>query len=292
MQQFDACLTLPPNLARKTISDMSAQFPRFKAAPVQTHEEMLSFARNFGKDAPPALASSAYPSFIRNALRMGEEGLLKNLTELDLPPMREDLADLGLAEPSSFVKVLAVIPFILIQHVDVSPPLQDWSDLCRPDIANSVAVPPEDTPLPEVFDTLMRHFCGDAAETVIAAKNTEFMLLDINKNIDAGNFRAGVNIPPFSRTFRNGGGRMIWPRSGAWAVPLVMTMSADAPTEAEQALSYLFSTEYQTYISQTALLVPVHPQAPMLEDMTTPETKLFWPGWKALCDLDCIPELG
>ena len=278
-------LAIAPNILRKTVQDLSRMDYGLDLIPPQTHQEMLDFSIAFGRDGSvPGLTLCAYPQFLHNVMQCRSTGELAVLPDT-LPPMRHELTALGMAEPSRHFRTICLVPFVIAASNAVVPPIEDWEDLCRPDIADRVAVPPDDTPMPALFDTMMRALCGQRAQRVIEARDTRFTPLDINKRIDAGEFLAGLNIPAFSRTYREGNGRFVWPRSGAWTVPLVATVRADAPPDAMRFMEYLLSNEYQTYLADTGGLVPVVEGIPWFREMADSGGTLLWPGWDTLLDM-------
>ncbi|MCJ2163401.1 MULTISPECIES: ABC transporter substrate-binding protein [unclassified Pseudodesulfovibrio] len=285
MQPNSVYLAIAPNILRKTVQDLSRMDFDLDLIPPQTHQEMLDFSVAYGNNGSvPGLSMCAYPQFLHNVLQHQSTGTLAALPD-SLPPMRRELTALGMAEPSRHFRVVCFVPFVIAASTGLNPPVEDWEDLCRPEIAEHVAVPPHDTPMPDLFDTMMRTLYGQRAEAVIAAKNTDYTPLDINKRIDSGEFLAGLNIPAFSRTYREGNGRMVWPRSGAWAVPLMVTIRRDASPDATRFLHYLLSNEYQTYLADSGCLVPVVEGIPWFTEMADNNGRLQWPGWDALAAL-------
>ena len=278
-------LAIAPNILRKTVQDLSRFDLPLELIPPQTHQEMQDFSMQFGLNGDiPGVTLCAYPEFLYNLLKYQEHGKLAPLPR-SLPPMRKELTTLGMAEPSPYFRVIAFVPFVIATAKGITPPIEDWEDLCRPDICNSIAVPPNDTPLPTLFDTMMTANYGDKAAGPIEGKNTSYTPLDINKHIDAGDFLAGVSIPAFSKTYRDGNGCMVWPKSGAWPVPLVATVRADAPDEAMVLLNYLLSNHYQSYLAETGSLIPVVEGIPWFTEMADNGGRLQWPGWDALVSL-------
>lgn len=278
-------LAIAPNIMRKTSSDLAKMAPDIVPYEAQIHQEMLDFATNFGSiNDIPDLTIGAYPQYVKNALNLADNGKLAIMPD-DLPPMRWELEALGMAEPSSYIRVIGFVPFIIAANRHVNPPITDWADLCRDDICHRVAIPPTDTPLPALFSTMMSAAYGELAATVIANVDTRFSPLDINKQIDAGNFAAGVSLPAFSRTYRENNGQLIWPASGAWPVPLVATLRRNPHPQAIDFLRHLLSLDYQTYLSSTGGIVPVIEDAPWPDDMIEQQGSLQWPGWQSLIAL-------
>ncbi|WP_147820705.1 ABC transporter substrate-binding protein [Salidesulfovibrio onnuriiensis] len=278
-------LAIAPNILRKTVQDLARMDLDLDLIPPQTHQEMLDFSVGFGRDGDiPGLTLCAYPQYYYNLLQYQTTGKLASLPDT-LPPMRAELTALGMAEPSSHFRVIGFVPFVIAAAKRVSPPIWDWEDLCRPDLCGSIAVPPRDTPLPDLFDTMMTARYGDRAAGAIAGKNVSYTPLDINKRVDAGEFLAGVSIPAFSKTYREGNGHMVWPSSGAWPVPLAAAVRADAPPDAMRFLRYLLSNEYQNYLSISGGIIPVVEGVPWFDEMAANNGRLQWPGWDALVAL-------
>ena len=278
-------LAMAPNIMRKTISDLAQLAPELLNLGNPTHAEMLAFSNTYATTNDiPDLTVCAYPQYVKNVLRAGGEGKLERMPE-DLPPMRKELAALGMTEPCPYLRVICFIPFIISVNRHVTPPITDWKDLCREDICRRVAIPPIDTPLPDFFAAMMTATFGDLAKEVIAHADTRFTPLDINKEIDAGNFAAGVSIPAFSRTFRDNNGQMVWPASGAWAVPLSVSLRRNPHPQALEVMRYLLSEEYQSFMSTTGNLIPVIDDVPWPSDMVERNGHLQWPGWESLLAL-------
>ncbi len=284
-------LAIAPNILRKTVQDLSRLNLALDLIPPQTHQEMLDFAKEFGLDGEvPGLTLCAYPQYVRNLLKYQASGKLAVLPDT-LPPMRRELTAQGMAEPSRHFRVIGFVPFVIAAAKNISPPIEDWEDLCRPELCNAIAIPPHDTPLPDLFDVMMTAGYGERAAAAIAGKDTSYTPLDINKRVDEGEFLAGVSIPAFSRTYRKGNGRMVWPRSGAWPVPLVATVRADAVPDSMRFLTYLLSNEYQSYLADSGSIIPVVEGIPWFAEMAENDGRLQWPGWDALVALG-QPEIA
>jgi hypothetical protein len=277
-------LAVAPNILRKTAQDLGRLFPDLEMLPPQTHGEMQEFCENFGREDIPALSIAAYPQFVRNILEFENDGLFEPMPA-HLAPMRRELTALGLSEPSVHMRVVTLVPFVIAARMDLAPSITDWRDLCREDICRHVAVPPEDTPLPDLFDAVMGQTYGPEATEVMRHKDTRFTPLDINKHVDDGTFKAGVSIPAFSKTFRNNGGHMVWPKSGAWVVPLVACIRKNAAPDVFNFLDYLLSEAYQCYLSQNGYTIPVINNVPWFPEMEEAGATLLWPGWEALTSL-------
>lgn len=231
-------LTLPPNILRRARAEINRLYPGVDIGAPDIHGEMYEFASTFGTGDIPALSVSAYPQMAVRALDMAREGRLA-LPDANLPPLREEFVALGMTPPVPELRIMAVVPGILAASAALTAPLEDWGDLYHPDFPGPVGCPPRDTPMPFLLEAVMGGAFGGGAQNLLAKLDTASNPLDINKRLGRGELTAAVLIPAFARTFREGGGRMVWPRSGALAVPLLACLAADAPREAHDILAYL-----------------------------------------------------
>ncbi len=278
-----AHLSIPPNITRYTRGQVAERFPGLSLDSPDTHPEMLAFARSCGPEPPPALAVSAYPHLALNVLAAQGRGVFADPGEL-VPAWRGELEELGLRPPAPELTLIAAVPVVLAVNQARLPGLGDWADLCRGGDSLTLGCPPPDTPLPY----LLRRFLGGLCPGQGAAQprlDTASVPLDINKRVDAGDLAAGVIIPAFARAFRLGGGRMVWPASGALAVPLMACLAADAPPQARELLAYLLSLEFQTFLAKSGGLVPVRADAPGFPELEEAGWRLHWPGWQIMEDL-------
>ncbi len=281
---FTAHLSIPPNVARRTRQEIAQRFPEAQVDAPDTHLEMLAFARGCGPSAPPDIAVSAYPHLACNLARYSGQGVFAPLSP-DLPSLRPELVGLGLRPPVPELRIIALAPVVLAANNGLAPELMDWSDLCGGNLAGGFGCPPLDTPLPYLVRHHLKSLCRQEGGGELPIFDTASPPLEINKRVDAGDLAAGVLIPAFARAFRQDGGRLVWPRSGALAVPLMACLAADAPPEAHALLAYLLSLEYQTYLAQSGALAPTHPQAPGFPELDQAQWRLLWPGWEALSEV-------
>jgi hypothetical protein len=270
-------LAVPPNIARKTRSEIAARFPAMEVGAPATHMEMYSFARTCGESPPPALSVSAYPQLARNVLGRAGNGRFR-APRGNLPALRPELAALGIEPPCPELLLIAVAPCVLVSNMQLLSGLEDWEDLCGPDVPAGVGTPPRDTPLPYLLEHYLKASYGKPASGL----DTRSAPLDINKRVDRGDLAAGVLIPAFGRAFRDGGARMVWPRSGALAVPLAACLGGDSPPEADDVLEYLLSHEFQTFLAESGGLVPVRAGVPGFPELDDAGWRLNWPGWDTL----------
>ncbi len=273
-------LALPPNVVRHVHNEFAHRFPALGVDSPGLHREMFDFALTCGKGRPPALSVSAYPQLTQNVLHFGSSAF--SSPKILLPPLRSELVSLGLAPPCNELTVVAVVPCLLIGNAEAAPTLDDWQDLCNLDDISIIGIPPLDTPLPYLVAAFLETQYGERANRAISRFDTTSMPLDINKRVASGEFAAGVVIPAFGRSFRTGCARMVWPRSGALAVPLVACVGADAPEEAHRALDYLLSPEMQSYLASSGGLVSIRADVSGFPELEAADWGLIWPGWDEL----------
>ena len=276
-------LVLPPNIIRRAREDMRKRFPQAVLDAPEIHAEMFSFASNFGKEKLPALTVSAYPQILLRARLLAKEGRLGE-PEQSLPELRTELVAMGLTPPLAAMRLVAVVPGVLAAANALEHPLADWADLCAPNFPTHIGCPPQDTPLPYLVSRVMRHLFGNASNTLIDTLDTKSNPIDINKRIASNVLKAAFIIPAFARTFRGGTGRMIWPESGALAVPLLACLSPDAAPVAHDILRYLLSEEFQRVLAEGGLMAPARPEIPGFEELEQNAWKLYWPGWNIYLD--------
>jgi hypothetical protein len=270
-------LALPPNIARRARTEIAARFPAMEIDAPATHREMYGFAQASGEQPPPALSVSAYPQLMRNMLQSSGKGFRP--IEGGLPELRRELAGLGMQPPLAHLRLIAVAPCVLVYNPVRLSRLEDWADLCGREFLTAVGTPPADTPLPYLVRHHLQTTCNRQPAGGLDMRSSP---LDINKRVDAGELAAGVLIPAFGRAFRQGEARMIWPRSGALAVPLAACLGEEAAPEAQEVLDYLLSREFQTFLAESGGLVPVSAEAPGFPELDQAEWRLNWAGWDAL----------
>lgn len=280
----DVYLVMPPNITRRAREIIQERFPDAALYAPDTHPDMFNFANKFGQEQIPALTVNAYPQVAYNVERLSKEGLF-GIPSANLPPLRRELTGLGLAPLVPEQVVICVIPFIIAASARLEHKLEDWADLCAPDFPGPVGCPPRDTPLPYLLEAVVRHFAGDQAQNLLNKLDLDSMPIDLNKRIASGELNAAVVLPAFARSFRNGAGRMIWPRSGAMAVPLLATLNADANPVAHQILAFLLSEEFQGVLVKDGVLVPAIAGVPAFEELEDNDWNLFWPGWETVLDI-------
>lgn len=278
-------LVLPPNIMRRARETIVARFPEADLDAPDIHSEMFAFANTFGQGAIPALTVSAYPQIMLHTPALAAEGRLAE-PEAALPPLREEFVALGMTPLTPMQRIVAVVPGVLAASSSLTHTLEDWIDLCAPDFPGPIGCPPKDTPLPYLAEAVFRNMAGEEAENLLEKLDTRSNPIDINKRIASGELAAALVIPAFARTFRAGSGRMIWPKSGALAIPLAACLSADAAPVAHDILAYLLSNEFQRVVVSDGVIAPAAPDVPGFDELEESGWNLFWPGW------DCIRSVA
>ncbi len=278
-------LALPPNIMRRARETISTRWPKVEIGIPGTHPEMFTFASSFrhlGQTGEsPALTVTAYPQMARHAASLARQGLL-DLPSRNLPPLRDELAALGLSPPVPHLRVVAVVPGVLAASAELTHPLSDWASLCDPDFPGPIGCPPADTPMPYLLRAVLGELYGEAARGLFSKLDTSSNPIDINKRIAQNELSAAVIIPGFARAFRGGSGRMIWPASGALAIPLLACLSADAPVAAHEILAFLLSEEFQGPMLRDGALSPGISDVTGFAELEEHSWKLYWPGWELL----------
>lgn len=278
-------IIFPMSVLRRIRETISRRYPEATLLATGLHDELFAFASRFGQREIPSLTVSSYPQFYYHMRALSHEGRLAALPP-GLPPLRKELADIGMTPPLRAFCVVAVVPGIICVSAGLNTEVNDWSDMCSPDFPGVVGCPPKNTPFPFLTANVLRRVAGKDAENLLARLDTASTHLDINKRLARNELSAAFAIPSFSRSFRGGNGKMIWPASGALAIPILACLSASAPPEAAEVLAYILSKEFQETLSQDGLLVPVREGVCGFEELEANQWKMFWPGW------DCLEEVG
>ncbi|ADK84565.1 hypothetical protein Deba_1197 [Desulfarculus baarsii DSM 2075] len=281
-------LSVPPNIARHLRQEIAARFPGARIDGPPLHAEMHAFARGLAREEPPALAISPYPQLAASVLAAAS-GTFVPLAR-DVAPLAPELDALGLTPPAPELTLISVSPVALIANNRHLPELSDWADLCRPDLPAPLGCPPSDTPLPYLLEIFFSDRFGRAARPLLDTLDTQSNPLDINKRVDSGELAAGVILPALGRTFRLGGGRLVWPRSGALAIPMLACLSAQAPDEAHDIVAYLLSEQCQAFLSISGGLAPSRAGVPAFAELAACEWALIWPGWQTLLEVARIMD--
>lgn len=277
----DIHLAIPPNIVRKTTSDLQKKFPGISIRPPRTHTEMDDFfANDFGiKEKTADLTLSAYPSSLA-LINSTDKKSIFALMPKTLPPMRPTLAKAGLSEDNPFFRVVAVVTLVMISHKDTHPFPKAWADLCHENLFDQVVIPPEETPAPALYAYYMEKFCGEQGKKAAARVDKKLLPQDINNAVDDGEYKAGMVFPAFARTFRHGNAAMVWPKEGALTLPLLAFLKKDAPEEAGKILDYIFDTQYQTFLAKSGLFCSVRKDVEFFEEMILNNCRLNWMGWR------------
>lgn len=275
----DVFMVLPPNVVRRTDSEVNRLFPAVQLRPHHTHGEMdRYFSLEFGRPEFTAdLTVSAYPQ----ALAAAAASDIFAPRPGDLPPLRPELARAGLGDAPPEVIIIGVVAVIFIHHLGLTSPPRAWGDLTKDEYLGKVVTPPHDTPMPALFRHYLEAHYGQRGAAAADALHAELYPLDINKAVDEGRYAVGMAIPAFGRTFRNASARMVWPAEGAVAVPVMAFLRRDASPDARRVLDYLLSDPYQDYLSTTGLICPAVASAPPFDELKENQWRLLYSGWEA-----------
>lgn len=280
------CFATPPMLARRLRQDIEAAFPDHRLSPPSTHLEMFEAAHGFAQPGgePAEVTISAYPQLLERIWHDGAPAA--DLSGLNVPPLRRAWTELGLVPPVPSVAVVAVVPLVLAVHRDLAPVIRDWDDL-KPLTREpgTIGAPPEDTPLPFLLSAFLGARWGVPEAALRAAFDRASPPLDINKRVARGELAVGLLPPAFCRSFREGDAVMVWPESGALAVPVMAAVSPDAPASSYRALAFLLSREMQALFAESGGMAPAVPGAPGFAELDAADWRMLWPGWEAFVEL-------
>jgi hypothetical protein len=275
---------MPPNIMRRVREDIMRLWPGVDAGSPDIHEEMNSFASNFGNGPLPSLTITAYPQMVLHAAGLAREGRLGR-PSASLPPLRGEYGRIGLSAPLEELRIVAVATGVLAAEASLSSRIKDWPDICAPDFLGPVGCPPRDTPLPFLAEAVLRKVAGEGADRLPSILDTVSNPIDINKRLGRGELRAALIIPAFVRTFREGAAKMIWPASGALAIPLVACLAAEAPPVAHDILAWILSEEFQRDIVVEGVIAPVREGVAGFEELEENGWNLYWPGWDLMLEV-------
>ncbi len=278
----DLHLALPPNIARKTIDDLKKDFPHIHIRPHQTHVEMDQFfSHDFGKPEHTAdLTLTAYPWALTRLAAMDDPGQVFAPMPGTLPRLRPDLAELGINETSPYYRVVCLVCLVAIVHKDVHPFPTSWADLCHENIQDAVAIPPEETPAPALYTYFQTKLNGDVGRKAALKANKTLLPQDINLGVDAGDFKAGVLLSAFGRTFRHKNARMVWPKEGAFVLPLLAFVKKNAPQEVQDILEMMFTHSFQEFLARDGGFIPIRPDVDLFGEAAQNHCHIQWMGWQ------------
>ncbi len=278
----DLHLAIPPNIARKTTDDLKKQFPRIHVRPHQTHVEMDKFfSHEFGKPEHTAdLTLTAYPWALARLAGMDDPGKVFAPMPETLPKLRSELADFGVSEANPYYRVVCLVCLVPIVHKDVHPFPVSWADLCHENIRDAVAIPPEETPAPALYTYFQTKLNGEMGRKAALQANKTLLPQDINLAVDAGDFKAGVLLSAFGRTFRQKNARMVWPKEGAFVLPLLAFVKKDAPGQAFDILEIIFSHCFQEFLARDGGFIPMRADVDFFGEVAENHCHIKWMGWQ------------
>ncbi|PID45795.1 MAG: hypothetical protein CR981_00190 [Proteobacteria bacterium] len=285
----DLHLAIPPNIARKTIDDLQRKYPGIQIRPHQTHKEMAAFfSQDFGKAEHTAdLTLTAYPTALTRLYAMDDPGQIFAPLPTTLPALRPDLAELGINETNPYYRVACLVCLVAIVHKDVRPFPKSWADLCHEEIRCAMAIPPEETPAPALYTYFQSKLNGDSGREAARQADKTLLPLDINQGVDAGDFKAGMLLSAFARTFRHNNAHMVWPAEGAFALPLLAFLKKDAPREASDILNTVFSHSFQEFLAKDGGFIPIRSDVAFFGEVADNNCHILWMGWH---DYTCMQQ--
>ncbi len=278
----DLHLAIPPNIARKTIDDLQKKYPGIHIRPHQTHVEMDAFfGQDFGKKEHTAdLTLTAYPAALTRLYAMDDPGEIFAPLPTTLPTLRPDLIELGISETNPYYRAVCLVCLVAIAHKDAQPFPASWADLCHEKIRDAVAIPPEETPAPALYTYFQRKMNGDAGREAARRADKTLLPLDINQGVDAGDFKAGILLSAFARTFRQNNARMVWPKEGAFVLPLLAFLKKDAPQQAIDVLNDIFSQPFQEFLAKDGGFIPTRSDVEFFGEVADNNCHVQWMGWQ------------
>ena len=276
----------PPMLARRLRQEIERAFPGYELSPPATHLEMFEAARGFGEPGsePADILITAYPQMLERIWCDGAAAV--DLSRLHASPLRCEWQATGMTPPVPTARIVAVVPLVLAVNRDLAPGIRDWDDL-EPLLARprGLGAPPVDTPLPFLLAAYLGARWGRPSGEVLAGFDCASPPLDINKRLSRGELAAGLLPPAFCRNVREGDVALVWPASGALAVPMVAAVAPDAPPDAIRVLEFLLSPEIQATFAEYGGLAPATADATGFAELEVAEWRVLWPGWEAFVDI-------
>ncbi|GEM_PF-1311992 len=277
-------LGLPPNVYRKTASDIVLKFPGVNVIPPRTHQEDHEFMqelfceRTRPCDRYPDIIISPDPEVHGNHKWIEESGYFE---EFNSTPQKLSLYLSSYIEPAPCrcVTIIGVIPVIIIFNKNSGVSVSSWSDLYNVAQKGRIVTPPEDTPLPDIYRYYIRKVLGDKAPLVFEKTDHLLYPLDINKAVDEGRYDAGVLIPAFSRNSRLGNIRTCYPAEGIIGLPVAVLQRKGRSKITDGIVDYFLSDEYQEFLSSSGDMIPVSGNVSLPEGITA-DTTLIWEGWE------------
>jgi ABC-type Fe3+ transport system substrate-binding protein len=228
-------------------------------------------------DAVPDLVITHQISIMKNRDSMIKSGNYECLQEL-FPEMRSDLKQLGFDDPTGYFKVICVVPLVFIYRRSLENPPKSWADLTSERWQGRIAASS-----PDILVKLLRFYAksilGEEAHRLIANVVFDGIPIDTNLKVDRGEIDIGIVPLPFTRASREKNISMCWPEEGAINLPQVIIHKSGSFIKTYKISEFLLSEEVQRYISETGMIIPVHPDVPLPPEVEENGLNLYWKGW-------------
>lgn len=225
----------------------------------------------------PDMTATHQISVMKDRDRMMASGYYESPAGV-LPPMRRDVADLGLADQDGLFTPLCFVPLVIIYNHGIDNPPGSWLDLCNPRWKGRISVPS-----PDILQKLMKFYAtdllGSKAEVLFSHVSADGLPVDVNQKVDDGSADIGIVSLPFSRSSRKGNISLCWPEEGALLLPEVLIHKKGAGEDVLKVSEYLLSLDVQRYFSDVGVMIPVHPDAPMPSEALEHSMNFYWKGW-------------
>ena len=195
-----------------------------------------------------------------------------------LPAMRSDLDLLGFDEPTGYMKPICIVPIVMIHSREVKDPPTSWADLLDERWKGRIT-----TSAPDILVKLLTFYAnalfGENAERLVANIVFDGIPIDTNLHVDNGEADVGIIPLPFARASRKGNVFMRWPEEGALSIPHVVIHKKGSFEDTRALSEFLLSEDVQRYMSETGMLMPVHPGVPLPPEVEQNNLNLYWKGW-------------
>jgi hypothetical protein len=265
------------------VSVLRTLIPRIQELANGMEVEVMRLQTEEHPPLPPDIES--VPEFVTahqltlsgNRDAMIASGNYENLNGL-LPEMRPDLKELGFDDPTGYLKTICVVPIIIGYHRSVENPPASWADLADERWRGRISVA-----APNILTRLMRFYAyslfGDKAMQLMANVVPEGLPIDVNLKVDSGAADIGILPLPFTRGSRENNLVTCWPEEGALSISQVLVHKKGSFEATRKISEFLLSDEVQRYMSETGMLVPVNPNAPLPPEVVENGLNFYWKGW-------------
>lgn len=241
------------------------------------------------KLAADIVVSSKFDIFYDQQLLLGNEKLFRPLTGEF--PLRQELQKTGIAYPGGYFHPCLVIPVIILGNKkllgETGPP-RSWAELLDDQWAGRVLIGGVDRPVGRAFLIGMWHLFGEEGLRR-CVQNCRMASVPAAVMNAVAKDEYPLGVVPLIFSSRDGRENLldIWPQEGALAIPSYVSIREGS---AEEALFFvkenLFSTATQSFYSQRAMGIPVHPDVKAPAIVEENDFNLIFPGWEWIKQMD------